>query len=298
MAMTVKKGDVVKLDDNHWSYQGNFTAGHIGVVTAIHGALDPRGGHQWVNIDDEKGAPFWIPVTTMSMVADEGTLFEDMFEDMQDGDALIAVKRNEEYNHLEAGETFTAYVNDCSCCFHFYDSDGDAQHCWDDNFYFINLSALKREYQSSAVEPSVETVPYPEGMFDPFTLDVGVERIAPLSPKYDDMDNAAKGAILLAAHEGKTVQFMSPSGGFWVDDMSFDPSENFAYRVKPQELIDAEEALNAAASNVVSLEDARDKADSEVSLAESRAEMARADWASADLEYASAKDTVEALRAA
>lgn len=291
MAMTTKVGDVVRLDSDYWSYRGNFTAGHIGVVTAIHGMLDPRGGHQWVNIDDEEGAPFWIPVTTMSMVADEGTLFEYMFEDMEHGDTLVAVKRNEDSNHLEVGKSFTALENDCGCCFHFEDSDGDDQFHRDDNFYFINLSAAKRDAEPVTM---AEVIPYPTAIF----LDEGVERIAPPTPKYDDMDNAAKGSILLAAHEGKMIQFMTRSGGFWVDDTSFDPSENFAYRVKPQELIDAEEALNAATSNVVSLEDARVAASSAVDTAVEVFDTVRSNLATAEFDLASARDTVEALNAA
>ena len=287
MAMTTKVGDVVRLDSREWSYGGNFTAGHIGVVSAIHPSPDPLGGHQWVNLDGESGQPNWNPVTNMTMVADEGTLFEDMFEDMEHGDTLVAVKRNEDYNHLEVGKAFTALENDCGCCFHFEDSDEDPQYHWDDNFYFINLSALKREYQTddAPVEVAVSGA-----MADVLFLDEDVET-APVHPKYDDMDNAAKGAILLAAHEGKIVQFMSALGNVWVDDTSFAPSENFAYRVKPQELIDAEEALNAAESNVVSLMDARNEANA-------AAERAHSAWVSADLEYASVKDSVVALRAA
>ncbi|CAH9012424.1 putative coil containing protein [Vibrio phage 409E50-1] len=289
MAMTVKKGDVVKLNERHWSYQGKHTAGHIGVVTAIHGTLDPRGGHQWVNVDDEEGAPFWIPVTTMSMVANsnDGVLLEDLI--LEDGDVLVATDENE-WAAITAGNTYPISYRDrgCGCChvFMFKDDDGDWMEAADDDFYFINLSALKREYQSDAV-PTAEVFEFPTPIF----LDEGVERIAPLNPKYEDMDIAAKGAILLAAHEGKMIQYMSPSGGFWVDDMSFDPSENFAYRVKPQELIDAEEALNAAASNVVSMREAVDAADREHT-------MASAALAASELDYASVKDTVEALKAA
>lgn len=290
MSMKTKVGDVVRLDSPHSSYRGNFTAGHIGVVTAIHAANDPWGGHQWVNLDGESGSPLWNPVTNMTMIANsnDGVLFEEMFEDMREGDTLVATLENDDNNQLSAGETYTAVANDCECCFHFLDSDGDRQHNWDDDFWFINLSALKRDAEPVTM---AEVIPFPSEMFDPFDLDAGVERIAPLNPKYDDMDNAAKGAILLAAHEGKMIQFMSNSGGFWVDDTSFDVSENFAYRVKPQELIDAEEALNAATSNVVALAEARD-------VATDVASAAIAAYSSAEFDLASAKDTVEALNAA
>ncbi|AUR99366.1 coil containing protein [Vibrio phage 1.264.O._10N.286.51.F2] len=294
MSMTTKVGDVVRLDSPHGSYRGKFTAGHIGVVTAIHAANDPFGGHQWVNLDDESGAPLWNPTTNMTTVEANSMLLEDVINsaDSRDGDVLVAHHDNDnEFNGLEAGDLYTLSLDSCGCCGYAVDEDGDMRHASDDDFWFVNLSATKRNAEPVTM---AEVIPYPTAIF----LDEGVERIAPPTPKYDDMDNAAKGSILLAAHEGKVIQFMSRSGGFWVDDTSFEPSENFAYRVKPQELIDAEEALNAATSNVVSLEDARDKADSEVSLAEYHAEMARAAWASADLEYASVKDTVEALRAA
>ena len=289
MAMTVKKGDVVKLNENHWTYRGKHTAGHIGVVTAIHDMLDPRGGHQWVNVDDEEGAPFWIPVTTMSMVANsnDGVLLEDLI--LEDGDVLVATDENE-WAAITAGNTYPISYRDrgCGCChvFMFKDDDGDWMEAADDDFYFINLSALKREYQFDAV-PTAEVFEFPTAIF----LDEGVERIAPLNPKYDDMNNAAKGAILLAAHEGKMIQFISNLSNVWVDDTSFDPSENFAYRVKPQELIDAEEALNAAESNVVSLVEVRD-------AAHEAADEANAALAAAEFDHASAKDTVEALKAA
>ncbi|CAH9012351.1 putative coil containing protein [Vibrio phage 464E53-1] len=289
MAMTVKKGDVVKLNERYWSYQGKHTAGHIGVVTAIHGSLDPRGGHQWVNVDDEEGAPFWIPVTTMSMVESNPMLLEDIADagDSRNGDVLVAHRDNDdEANSLEAGDLYTLSLDDCGCCGHAVSEDGDNYYPSTDDYWFINLSALKRKYQSDAVEPSAEVIPYPTAIF----LDEAVEP-APDHPKYEDMDNAAKGAILLAAHEGKMIQFMSNMGNVWVDDTSFDPSENFAYRVKPQALIDAEEALNAATSNVISLADVRDEANE-------AADRANAALAAAELEEASANDTVEVLRAA
>jgi len=278
MAMKVKVGDVVRLNEAQWSYQGKHTAGHVGVVTAIHEMLDPMGGHQWVNLDDEEGAPFWNPVTNMTMLADRGMLLEEIISSSSssNGDILVATRENdEEDNRLEVGGLYTLMLEGCGCFGHAECMDGEEFFSWGGDYWFVNLSAMKREYDRS--ESSAEVVPFP------VFLDEAVAT-APKYPEFEDMDDVAKGAILLAAHEGKTVQFLSKMGGGWVDDMSFDPSENFAYRVKPQELIDAEEALNAAASNVVSLREAADAAHAALEAGE--------------LSYKEAREVIETLQAA
>lgn len=278
MAMTVKVGDVVKLNDTEWSYEGKHTAGHVGVVTAIHPMPDPFDNGQWVNIDGEVGAPFWNPVRNMSMLGDTGAILEDL--DVQEGDVLVATVENEdESNELEVGKTYTAHANDCGCCFHAVDDDGNAFYHYDDDYWFLNLSALKREYQT-VPELSAEPLPFPVFLDEAEV----VELPAPVYPEYDDMDDAAKGALLLAAHEGKTIQFLSKMDGGWIDDGSFDPAENFAYRVKPQALIDAENAVTAAYDNVVSLRDAMDQM------------QARLD--DAEVAHAAANDLVKSLEAA
>lgn len=252
MSMKTKVGDVVRLDNTHWSYNGKLTAGHIGVVTALH--PHSEFGMTWINIDGEDGAPYWNPEGAFTVLGSTGTLFEDMFDDMRDGDALVATDRND--NHLQVGTVYTALTNDCGCCYHFEDEDGDEFYHYDDDFYFINLSAVMRDNSNVVAFPTaVKTVDIEA---DPmFSLTTAA--VVPIEPpKYNDLDDEAKGALLLAHHEGKPIQYLSTVWNEWYDDTSFDPSENFTYRVKPQELIDAEADVEKARDNVVSMSEARD----------------------------------------
>lgn len=291
MAMTVKTGDVVKVTDTSgYGYQGNHTAGHVGVVTALHSFVRADGS-QCVNIDDEKGAPFWIVPKGYSMLEDTAMLLEDITDadGSRDGDVLVAHKDNEDgSNSLETGDLYTLHLDSCGCCGHAESENGYALYPSSDDYWFINLSALKRQYQTSDdTFPALFPEPAPV-----------VALPVPVHPKYNDMTDEAKGAILLASHENRTVQFMSPSGGYWVDDMTFDPAENFAYRVKTQALIDAESRMLSAIDNVYSLEDALIAANEEAAVAATRAEMANDSWRSAEWELAALEDEVVTLRAA
>lgn len=245
MSMKTKVGDVVRLDTTHWSYSGKLTAGHIGVVTALH--PHSEFGKTWINIDGEDGAPHWNPEETFTVLESEGTLFEDMFDDMRAGDALVATDRND--NHLQVGTVCTALTNDCGCCYHFEDEDGDEFYHYDDDFYFINMSAVMRD----TVVVSLDTEADPM-----FSLTAAPAVVSAEPSKYNDLNDEAKGALLLAHHEGKPIQYLSTVWNEWYDDTSFDPSENFTYRVKPQELIDAEADVEKARDNVVSMSEARD----------------------------------------
>lgn len=291
MSMKTKVGDVVRLDTTHWSYNGKLTAGHIGVVTALH--PHSEFGKTWINIDGEDGAPHWNPEDTFTVLESEGTLFEDMFDDMRAGDALVATNRND--NHLQVGTVYTALTNDCGCCYHFEDEDGDEFYHYDDDFYFINLSAVMRD--TTVVSLDIEADP----MFSLTTA--AVVPIEP--PKYDDLSDEAKGALLLAHHEGKTIQYLSTVWDEWYDDNSFDPSENFTYRVKPQELIDAEADVEKARDTVVSLSEARDamQVDLDAAYAAYRDVANAMDTAhevvnGAEAELDAANDRVAELRAA
>jgi len=48
-----------------------------------------------------------------------------------------------------------------------------------------------------------------------------------------DMTDAEKGALLLAAHEGREIQLWHSRGG-WVESVEFGAVEDIAYRVKPE----------------------------------------------------------------
>ena len=56
------------------------------------------------------------------------------------------------------------------------------------------------------------------------------------TPKlWHDMTPEEKGALLLAAHEGRTVQLWHVRGG-WVDSVEFGAVDFIAYRVKPDDV--------------------------------------------------------------
>lgn len=295
MSMKTKVGDVVRLDTTHWSYSGNLTAGHIGVVTALH--PHSEFGKTWINIDGEDGAPHWNPEDTFTVLESEGTLFEDMFDDMRAGDVLVATDRNTE---LDAGKTYIALENDCGCYYHFEDEDGDEFYHFDDDYFFINMSAVMRDNSNVVAFPTVDIETDPM-----FSLTTAGAVVSTEPSKYDDLSDEAKGALLLAHHEGKTIQYLSTVWDEWYDDNLFDPSENFTYRVKPQELIDAEADVEKARDTVVSLSEARDamQVDLDAAYAAYRDVANAMDTAhevvnGAEAELDAANDRVAELRAA
>lgn len=263
MSMKTKVGDVVRLDTTYWSYSGKLTAGHIGVVTALH--PHSEFGKTWINIDGEDGAPHWNPEDTFTVLESTGTLFEDMFDDMRDGDVLVATSENYS-SRLTVGNTYTAHAEDCGCCFYFEDDNDNETYCSSDDFFFINLSAVMRDNSNVVAFPTdVKTVDIEADPMFSLTTAGAVVSVEP--SKYDDLNDEAKGALLLAHHEGKPIQYLSTVWNEWYDDNSFDPSENFAYRVKPQELIDAEADVEKVRDNVISMSEARDAMQDELDAA-------------------------------
>lgn len=247
MAMQVNKGDVVRLDNPISTYRGKFSAGHIGVVTAL-----PPFDNDYANLDDEVGAPFWNRTEGMTVLS--GDLFENLFYDMANGDTLVATQDSSD-GEVSKGTHYTAIMADCGCCFEFEDDNGETVDHMENNFYFVNLSAERRKSSTA------EVIPFPTPV-----------KVAPTP--WADMDDTAKGMLLLAKHEGTPYQYYSPFSEKWFDDDD-DFEGEFAYRIKPQALIDAENNVKALATNVVDFRTAFEKAESELSEAVAALDAAR-----------------------
>lgn len=130
--------------------------------------------------------------------------------------------------------------------------------------------------------PMAEVIPFP----------------TPIRTAFKDMSDAERGALLLAHHEGKEIQcWQTGNGNGAINTWWTVPSHrvNFeghaAYRVKPQALIDAENALSAAKSEEAVFLVMLDEKRRELQALEEKA-------ATHSDNVAKAKDTVDTLLAA
>lgn len=64
---------------------------------------------------------------------------------------------------------------------------------------------------------------------------------------WKDMTPEGKGALLLASHEGKTLQYWKRGTGGWEDCLSVVIHENECYRVKPEPVV-KEVVINGGAT--------------------------------------------------
>lgn len=60
-----------------------------------------------------------------------------------------------------------------------------------------------------------------------------ISRASDTPKTWGEMTNAEKGELLLADHEGRTIQLWHTRGG-WVDSVEFGAVEDIAYRIKPK----------------------------------------------------------------
>lgn len=217
MADKVNVGDVVRLDKVNWSYDGKFKEGDVAVVRDYYNAENK----DWVNLGDEIGAPHYIRIDGLSVLT--GVDFEDL-DDVREGDTLLATTQNKGLDtYITAGDEYVAEALPCGCCYSFRDDCGDLVDPSDDVYYFVNVSAELR----STAEVEVEAP--------------ALEAYSPLT--WNEMSDAAKGLLLLAAHEGATIQYYSPLSKMWFDDEDWGDG-SFAYRVKPEALVEAEQKVS------------------------------------------------------
>ena len=175
-----------------------------------------------VGDDDAKHCLGYADVTSLNY--DEDDL--KYLEDFEEGDEVVCVKidNNEAYT---VGKTYTL--------------DGDVEVRDDEGAYrgsSWSYFMLKSRINFGAPEeaPALEVV------------------VDNTPKKFGEMSDEEKGAILLARHEGRVLQWKfvepvsagCPIGRDWTDDDDTCPIvDHVTYRVKPQELIDLEAELEA-----------------------------------------------------
>ena len=77
-----------------------------------------------------------------------------------------------------------------------------------------------------------------------------VSRATPSTKLWRDMTPEEKGALLLAAHEGKVIENKSPSSDWTVGTPFW--AESYAYRIKPEPKVDVVKLMTGAVYNWVS----------------------------------------------
>lgn len=226
MADMVKKGDVVKVTatrefmKNTHNYNGSKDAGDVGVVTGMYpwGDFDEE-----FNLDDEQGAPFWMKPDFVEV------LTPDDADTMRMGQVWVALEDTPDFTK---GKKYPVVPAKCGCCSVGLEADiVDDVLTPADN---LGTFALLKD----SPEPALAVA-------------TAIDRT-----EFGMMDDESKGLLLLDAFEGKDIQVFNPIDEVWTDggdffDGSFSPVG--IYRTKPQELIDAEKALEESTKRTESL---------------------------------------------
>lgn len=274
MAMSVEKGDFISITPESKDLRTRF--GYVGKMKPNMIAKVGRvavTNHNFRVEGEEDGMGTWLNPRHVDVL--EPTTLQHISDETHSH--VLAV---EDGDDITAGKMYKLERDFCDDL-GFYDDDGDFRDGW----HIKLIPVTQEQYDAThgivapapVVEaPTAEVIPFP----------------TPIRTKFSDMSDAERGALLLAHHEGKTIQYFEQ--GFlqkWAEGEVITWNPRAIYRVKPQALIDAEK-------EVVTLQ--VQHKDAVVDLDEKRAELKALEEKAGDIsdQVDKAQQTVRDLLAA